>query len=139
MCIRDRPIGDVGNPNVKNEDFSMFPNPLDGVLFIQTQNSIADIYILPGTKEDIYEDENFEERFESFQYSSEDIVKPTTFGLTFDTLVQNLQLNLSDFPTGYYRVFINETQGGDFQWENIYIDKENPYPTMIDSLVSDWK
>ena len=132
-------IGQVGNPNVKNEDFAIFPNPAVDVVFIQTRTALAELYILPASKNVDFSDENFEERFSGFQYSLDDIVKPTTQSLTFDSLVQNIQLNISDFSTGYYRLFFRENQSGDFQWENLYIDNENPYPAMIDSLVTDWR
>ncbi len=132
-------IGKVGNPNTKNEDFAIFPNPAVDVIFIQTRTALAELYILPASKNMEFSDENFEERFSGFQYSTDDIVEPTTQSLTFDSLVQNTQINISDFSTGYYRLFFREKQGGDFQWENLYIDNENPSSTMIDSLVIDWK
>ena len=136
--LNGSPIGQVGNPNIKNDDFTIFPNPAQNVISLIGQNNVAEIFISPASKLDSFRNVNFDEELADIEYSVEEIVTPTTFRLSFDSVIQVVNLNISDFPTGYYRIFINENQGDEFQWENIYIDNENTYPALIDSLVADW-
>lgn len=134
-------IGNAGNPNVKNGEIGVFPNPMVDVanVFI-IDGFLEEIWILPGTQNKDFSDLDFNSILENHKVPLDSITenKIMEFGLPDDQDVQAANLNLSNLETGYYRIFC-KTASGEIFWDNLKIDKESDPGERISNLLDEWK
>lgn len=132
------PISSVGNPNVFPRNLNLFPKPCKDVISVFDQSNIKNIWITKGNKNQNFEDVEFDRLLANTDYSFDSIISVTELIFELETQsVNQVNLNLENLPTGYYRVFV-ELESGNLSYDNIYVDKETPQGEIIDKLVSDW-
>ncbi len=129
-------IGTVGNPNIKNEDSSIYPNPANSVVTISSPiNTIETVWILPGNQTTDFGDVDFQSKVGAIMYDQTQLDESQvgTFGLNGP----QINLNLQDFDNGYYRIFYHMTDG-ELRWDNFYLNKDLSGSELSDKVFEDW-
>ena len=108
----------LGNPNVLvNNQFTVYPNPVNETLFIAAQDNITDVWVVPAHPEKIYQTINFGSVLNSGLYTETNIIAQSGFSLNGQSS-NFASLNVGALSKGYYKVFVKI--GGVLYWDNIY-------------------
>ena len=122
----------LGNPNVIEGNYTMYPNPAIGVLSIQSSSIITHVLFIKGNPQKRYQDTDFSTILNSNLYTELSISDASE--LSFKELNENnLNVNLENLNFGYYKVFIKVND--EIFWNNVYIGNDKD----IDELINFWK
>ncbi len=134
--ITGTPIGSIGNPNVLNDAFAIYPNPTNEEISILSldQSDITDCWIIKGNTKKMFQDIDFDNVLHSNLYTENEL-DGKALKLISDLEHYSIKLNLSDFESGHYRLFIKIN--GDIKWDNIYILRDNE--SYLDLFDTFWK
>ncbi|WP_339835238.1 hypothetical protein [uncultured Flavobacterium sp.] len=122
----------LGNPNIyTNNIFIIYPNSSTGFLSIASNDSISDVWVIPGNPVKIHKQTDFSAVLNSSLYSESQIQDKSQLELN-DINSLNIILDINSLNSGYYKVFvkINNT----IYWDNIYLEKngdENSFNEII--------
>ena len=128
-------VGTVGNPNIKSGSTLLFPNPANNVLSIQSNQQIEQLWFLRANKNTNFEDVNFSEAFESEEFNPSELESKSELSVTKTGM--NISVSTSLLSSDYYRVFFL-LEDSSIVWDNLYIDRVNPFEKSIDLLIQDW-
>lgn len=107
-----------GNPNaLVNNKFTIFPNPVNEVMYISVAENITDIWFVPANAEKIHQDVNFTSILNSNLYSEQSINSLSDYTLS-GQFPNNVKIDVENLEKGYYRVFVKI--GGKIYWDNLY-------------------
>ncbi|GAB5400769.1 MAG: hypothetical protein Aureis2KO_23540 [Aureisphaera sp.] len=124
----------LGNPNVFVSGLALtaVPNPARDIMFLYSNGTINDVWVIPAEAEKIYQDEDFNAVYSSDSYSINDVENISV--VTASTINEGgATVNLEDLDPGYYRIFA--LVDGTLQWENLYIQSDSE---DIDDLIEFW-
>ena len=122
----------LGNPNVLNTPLSVYPNPPSGVVAIESYENMTDIWLVPANAQKIFQTTDFNNILNTELYTESEI--DSNSNLKFLNLnVTNIQLNLENVNSGYYKVFVKIN--GSIYWDNIYVANNG---IQIDNLINFW-
>lgn len=125
----------LGNPNVYDTEFSVYPNPPAGIIEVSASEQISAIWIRPATAKKIYQETNFGDILDSSTYTESQIT--TNFEMEMLGVNQkNVRINLENLNSGYYRVFVKIS--GNVYWDNIYVPDENFTFEDFEDLIDYW-
>ncbi len=132
------PVGNVGNPNVYPGNLMLFPKPCKDVISVFDMSNFKNIWVTKGNKNQSFADIEYDRLLANTDYPTDSILLVTELIFELENQdVSQVNLNLENLSTGYYRVFV-EMKSGDLFYDNIYVDKETPQGERVDKLVSDW-
>jgi hypothetical protein len=134
--IDDVPI-QLGNPNVFTDDkFVIYPNSAISTFNIMSagNENITDVWILPGSPEKIYQQQDFTSILNADLYAEQSIVTHSTISLNSQSS-NYIGVNIEALEPGYYRVFVKI--GGKIYWDNVYKTSENN-EEEINSMMNYW-
>lgn len=124
------PLGQWRSPNDNAGAISAFPNPNIGTLFVISQQNIARIILVPADCLLDTSTENIPTLSESLEYSDEELEVVKIKDLPISGMNNQLALDFSDVPPNFYRLFV-QIEGGQFFWQNLYIDPSvNNIPSL---------
>ena len=127
----------VGNPNVKNDSIFMFPIPAKNTLQVRSSTKIDKVWILPAEKvSEQFQTKDFVYMLKGMDYDMDN--SDATLVFSANNTVSNVTLDLNQYESGYYRIFIRLKPDGMVHWDNIYIDKTNDYNEAAALLRADW-
>ncbi len=126
-------IGLVGNPNISVNDVIVFPIPGDGTIFIQANNELSNVWLIPAEKTLEFQDVDFSSQ--NVLYSSS--VLDEKSNMIWDVGGNNAVFDLSSFPIGYYRL-ICLSANGEINYDNLYLDPSKSANEIIDFLNGEW-
>jgi hypothetical protein len=113
------PNGKFGNPNILiNNQITVYPIPVKNVIFINSNENISTVWIIPAIAEKIYQQTDFNTKLNTDTYN-ENQIKSTAEIESLDINKNSFSLNLSTLKSGYYRIFMKIDNS--LYWENIYI------------------
>lgn len=126
----------IGNPNVLSNGLLIYPNPIKGIIGIMSLEGvkITDFWILKGYPKKLFQDIDFDKVLSSDLYTENEL-NNKALKRKSDLENYNIYINLEDFETGHYRVFIKVD--GKIKWDNFYILNEKESP--LDLLDNFWK
>jgi|TARA_B110000090_G_scaffold207834_1_gene260126 hypothetical protein len=111
--------GKFGNPNIlTNNRIVVFPIPAKNVIYIQSNENINAVWIIPANAEKIYQQTDFDNIFNTKTYNENEI-KPMAEIESLDLNIRSISLNLENLKPGYYRIFMKIENS--LYWENIYV------------------
>ncbi|WP_419213491.1 hypothetical protein ACNR9Q_04875 [Maribacter sp. X9] len=129
----DAPPTRLGNPNIKNNDeFTAFPNPPIGTLFLSSNYVISDVWIVPANADKIFQQVDFNRILISDLYSENEINSKSNLKF-IDQGSSTLSLNLETLDVGYYKVFVKIEDT--IYWENIFASNGSQ---SIEELIEFW-
>lgn len=109
---------EFGNPNILvNNKFVAYPNPVNNVVNIASQENITDIWLVRGTPKKIYQTVNFSSILNNSLYTETSIINSAELSLNGQSS-DVISLNVSALEKGYYKVFVKI--GGQIYWDNLY-------------------
>lgn len=124
-----------GNPNYKNSTIHAYPNPVNTQLSGTGPDIVRKVWFVPGELEYDFQGVEFNVLYQNVLYPEADIEADHVKFFTPNSAF--FVVNVSDVPSGYYRVFYL-LDNGEMYWDNIYIDHERPFQESIDQLADDW-
>jgi len=128
----------VGNPNVKNDSIFMFPVPARNILQVRSSTKIDEVWILPAEKVgNQFQTKDFSFMLKSMDYDMAS--SGATLLFTARNNISNVTLDLNQYKSGYYRIFLRLKPDGKVHWDNIYIDQENDYEEAAGLLRAEWE
>jgi len=128
----------VGNPNVKNDSIFMFPVPAKNTLQVRSSTKIDKVWILPAKKiDDQFQTKDFVVMLKNMDYDMSN--SDATLVFSASSTIANVTLDLNQYESGYYRIFIRLKSDGKVHWDNIYIDRTNDYDEAAALLRGEWE
>jgi len=125
--------GTLGNPNVFDKTkFNAYPNLTYDFVNLSAADTITEIWIVAAKGRKKFKNDDFDLILSSNLYDENQIVSCAIDHYT-NLNSQNLQLNLSDFDKGYYKVFVKV--GENIYCDNIYVAKSE---SDIDKVYKFW-
>lgn len=128
-------LGKAGNPNVVNDQVSVYPSLVYQQFHVIADQSVIRLWLATGAPDTTYSQVDFEDRLKDHQYAITEIQAIDKKEVHAHS--DQFAVNVSDCPTGYYRVFF-QMGNGSIQWDNIYIDNSQVGPAVLDKVLSDW-
>ncbi len=139
------PIMEFGNPNEKLKQSSpaedrsiyspfvavVYPNPARQIIHLQSQESIAAIWLVKGKKSISFKNEDFEELVTGYAYPESELDQISIYHAAISGTT--ITLDLSAHEKGFYRLFI-KTELANQYWTNIYVD---PAFTDFDTFIQE--
>lgn len=131
-------IGVLGNPNTKLPiNIQPYPNTPGSFIHIYNADTISKVWVLPAVVNKQFSQIDYNQLFQNFDYSIEEIEKTDIIRL--EPQINNpLLIDLSSLTSGYYRIFL-QTNNGSLYWDNIFVNTDLTYQEKIDSLVIFWQ
>ncbi|MBQ4821532.1 hypothetical protein [Aquimarina sp. MMG016] len=127
-----------GNPNIKNNGVFIAPNPTgsDGIFSVSsvTGGSISNLWIIPGNAQKVYQEVNFLTTLTDVNYEDADLTAVAVENIS-GINGTDITINLENFSSGYYRVFIKTANG--LSWENLFLNNDGN--TSIQDIEDFWK
>lgn len=109
---------EFGNPNILvNNKFVAYPNPVNNVVNIASQENITDIWLVRGNAKKIYQTVNFGSILNNSLYPEASIITSSQLSLNGQSS-EAIGLNIGALEKGYYKVFVKI--GGQIYWDNLY-------------------
>ncbi|QOD61426.1 hypothetical protein H9I45_02955 [Polaribacter haliotis] len=113
------PNGKFGNPNILiNNKITVYPIPAKNVLFINSNENLSKIWIIPAIAEKIFQQTDFNTILNTHTYD-ENQIKSNAELESLDINKNSFSLKLNTLKSGYYRIFMKIDNS--LYWENIYI------------------
>ncbi len=125
------PAFQLGNPNVKNDQIVMYPNPPVNNLAVTSLSHlpITKLWFIKGNAEKKYQSVDFVEVLSSQMYSDAEILSNSELTLT-DINETNITVNLEGLSFGYYKLFLMVND--EILWNNIYIGNDKSITELDD-------
>lgn len=115
----------LGNPNEFNGNLKVYPNPVINSFVIKStfNSSITDVWIIKGSPEKKFQNEDFSEVLNSSLYAESELLTNSELNLS-ELNGENLSINLGGegLSMGYYKVFVKVD--GEIFWANIYFGND---------------
>ncbi len=124
-----------GNPNSKTGTIKGYPNPANTFLYGTGSDIVRRMWFVPGELEYDYHGVEFDVLYQNFVYPEADVQAEQVKFYTPNSYF--FAVNVSDVPSGYYRVFYI-LDNGEMYWDNIFIDHEKPFQESVDQVATDW-
>ncbi|WP_435261777.1 hypothetical protein [Tenacibaculum sp. nBUS_03] len=112
--------GRIGNPNTytKKNTVIMYPIPTNNFLSIKSTSNIKNVWIVKATVNKEFLNIDYPSILNTKSYSPDQIKEKSI--KSFEALNKSsLEVNLSSYPEGHYRIFV-ELNNGDIYWNNTY-------------------
>ncbi len=126
-------IGVWREPNQKDADVRLFPNPNDGTFFLfSVDKSLEKLWIIEG---DCFRDsisQDIVSSSQSLSYDEEDIGNLSLITTEIEDFQSQIAINGEELSDGFYKVFYKIDE--ELYWHNIYVNKTSAFPIEFSLL-----